>query len=42
MWAEIEAIDPVLLERAIENFDIRTQACKKSRGGHMNDIIFYL
>ena len=40
--AEIKAIDPILLERVIENFDIRMQACKKSQDGHINDITFYL
>ena len=40
--AEIVAVDPVLLERVIENFVTRMQACKKNLGGHMNDIIFHL
>lgn len=30
-----------LLQKVIENFDVRMQACKKSRGGHMNDIVFH-
>ena len=40
--AKIEAVGHVLFERLIQNFDIRMQACKKSRGGHTNDSIFYL
>lgn len=39
--AEIEAIDQLLLQKVIENFDVRMLACKRSRGGHLNDIIFH-
>ena len=39
--AEIEAIDQLLLQKVIENFDDRMMACKRSRGGHLNNIVFH-
>lgn len=38
---EIEAIDPLILQKVIDNFDIRMLACNRSRGGHMNDVVFH-
>ena len=39
--AEIEAIGQLLLQKVIENFDVRMMACQKSRGGHLNNIVFH-
>ena len=38
---EIEAIDQLLLQKVIENFDVRMMACKIRRGGHLNNIVFH-
>jgi hypothetical protein len=35
-------IEPHLCENVIENFDKRMAACKKSRGGHLADIVFHI
>ncbi len=38
----IREIEPHLCENVIENFDKRMAACKKSRGGHLADIVFHI
>jgi hypothetical protein len=38
----IREIEPHLCENVIENFDKRMAACKKSRGGHLADIVFHM
>ena len=37
----INEIEPQMCENVMENFMRRAWSCKRSRGGHMNDIIFY-
>ncbi|CAH2000879.1 unnamed protein product [Acanthoscelides obtectus] len=39
--AEINAIEPTMLQNVIENFDHRVDVCKSSRGEHLSDIIFH-
>lgn len=34
-------IQPVLWNKVMENRIFRIRACKKSRGGHLNDVIFH-
>uniref|UniRef100_A0A1Y1NCG1 Uncharacterized protein n=1 Tax=Photinus pyralis TaxID=7054 RepID=A0A1Y1NCG1_PHOPY len=38
--ATIAAIPPDMIHRVIENWSDRMSQCKKSRGGHLNDILF--
>lgn len=38
--ATIAAIPPDMIHRVIENWSARMSQCKKSRGGHLNDILF--
>ena len=38
----IDEIEPQMCENVMENFMKRAWSCKRSRGGHMNDIIFPL
>ena len=38
----IGEVEPQLCENVIENFDKRVATCKKSRGGHLADIIFHV
>ena len=43
-WEDMDVIDeiePQMCENVIENFIKRAWSCKRNRGGHMNDIIFY-
>jgi len=37
---EIRAIQPDLLVKVVENWIHRMRICKRSRGGHLNDILF--
>ena len=39
--AVIHEIDPQMCENVMENFMKRAWSCKRSRGGHMNDIVFH-
>ncbi|CAH1985567.1 unnamed protein product [Acanthoscelides obtectus] len=39
--AEINSIEPTMLQNFIENFDHRVDVCKSSRGEHLSDIIFH-
>ncbi|CAH1969028.1 unnamed protein product [Acanthoscelides obtectus] len=39
--AEINAIEPTMLQNVIENFDHSVDVCKSSRGEHLSDIIFH-
>lgn len=39
--AEIREIEPQLCENVMENFLKRMTTCKKSRGGHLADIVFH-
>ena len=39
--AEIMAKDQLLLQKEIENSDVLMMACKRSRGGHLNNIVFH-
>lgn len=38
----IREITPATCRKVIENFDIRIDACRRSRGGHLNDILFHV
>lgn len=35
-------IEPEMCEKVIENYLKRIESCKKSRGGHLNDIVFHV
>ena len=37
----IDEIEPKMCENVMENFMKRAWSCKRSRGGHMHDIIFH-
>ena len=39
--ALIDEIEPQMCENVMENFIKRTWSCKRSRGGHINDIVFH-
>ena len=39
--AVINEIEPQMCENVMENFIIRAWSCKRSRGSHMNDIVFH-
>ena len=39
---EIAKISPSLCEKVIENYVFRTHCVQKSRGGHLNDIVFHI
>ena len=39
--AVIHEIEPQMCENVIENFVKRGWSCKRSRGGHINVIVFY-
>ena len=39
--AVIDEIKPQMYENVLENFIKRGWFCKRSRGGHMNDIVFH-
>ena len=39
--AVIDKIEPQMCENVMENFIKRAWSCKRSRGGHMNDIVFH-
>ena len=39
--AVLDEIEPQMCENVIENFIKRAWPCKRSRGGHMNDIVFH-
>ena len=39
--AVIDEIEPQMCGNAMENFVKRAWSCKRSRGGHMNNIVFY-
>ena len=39
--AVIEEIELQMCENVMENFIKRTWSCKRSRQGHMNDIVFH-
>ena len=36
----IREMTPATCRKVIENFDIQIDACRRSRGGHLNDILF--
>lgn len=38
----IREIDLAVCQKVIDNFDVRIDACQRSRGGHLNDIIFHV
>ena len=38
--AVIDEIESQMCENLMENFIKRAWSCKRSRGGHMNDIVF--
>jgi len=38
----IREITPATCRKVIENFDIRIDACRRSRGGHLSDILFHV
>jgi len=35
-------ITPATCQKVIENFDIRIDACRRNRGGHLSDILFHV
>ena len=37
----IDEIGPQMCENVMENFTKRAWSCKRSRRGHMNDIVFH-
>ena len=39
--AVIDEIEPQMYENVMENFMKRAWSCKRSAGGHINDIVFY-
>ena len=39
--AVIDEIEPQMCENIVENFMKRAWSCKRSREGHMNDIVFH-
>ena len=39
--AVIDKIEPKMCENVMENFMKRAWSCKRSRGGHINDIVFH-
>ena len=39
--AVIDEIEPQMCENVIENFIKKAWSSKRSRGGHMNDIVFH-
>ena len=39
--AVIDETEPRICENVMENFMKITWSCKRSRGGHMNDIVFH-
>ena len=39
--AVIDEIETQMCENVMENFIKRASSCKRSRGGHMNDIVCY-
>ena len=39
--ANIDEIEPQMCKNVMENFIKRLCSCKRSRGGHMNDIVFH-
>jgi len=39
---EIAALNATMCERVLENFDSRMTACRRARGGHLNDVIFHI
>ena len=39
--AVIDEIEPQMCKNVMENFIKRAWSCKRSRGGHMNDIVFH-
>ena len=38
---QISLIEPSLFEKVIQNFGKILKACRASRGGHLNDILFH-
>lgn len=40
--AAIREIEAPMLENILKNFNARIDACHRSRGGHLNDIIFHV
>ena len=39
--AAIDATESQMYENVMENFMKRAWSCKRSRGGHMNNIVFH-
>ena len=39
--AVIDEIEPQMCENVMKNFIKRAWSCKRSRGSHMNDIVFH-
>ena len=39
--AVIDEIEPQMCENVMKNFKKSAWSCKRSRGGHINDIVFH-
>lgn len=39
---EIRGIEEPMLQKVMENYDLRITTCNKSRGGHLSDIVFHV